>query len=126
MTDEQHTAAQKAQELHESAIQEHVDAMTKLVKQLLIGDDVDKDEAKTVSLLEDCVARSDADAMVMLAKCCALAHGMKHNAKRAEALVSDAAGKGNDEACLLMQLINDWKGKQRIELRSLRNFLLKR
>ena len=43
---------------------------------LLVGDCVDKDEAKAVSLLEGGVARGDTDAMVMLAKCCALARGM--------------------------------------------------
>ena len=88
-------------------------------RRLLEGDDVDKDEAKAVSLLEDCVAHGDADAMVMLAKCCALGRGMKPNAERAEALVSDAAEKGNDEARILLQLVNDWKGKESIDLGSL-------
>ena len=87
-----------------------------MARRLLEGDGVDKDEAKAVSLLEDCVAHGDADAMVMLAKCCALGRGLEHNAERAEALVSDAAKKGNDEARILLQLINDWKGKQEIKL----------
>ena len=65
-----------------------------MARRLLEGDGVDKDEAKAVSLLEDCVAHGDADAMVMLAKCCALGRGMEHNAERAEALVSDASKKG--------------------------------
>ena len=90
-----------------------------MARRLMEGDGVDKDEAKAVSLLEDCVAHGDADAMVMLAKCCALGRGMEHNAERAEALVSDAAKKGNDEARILLQLINEWKGKQRIDLRGL-------
>ena len=90
-----------------------------MARRLLEGDGVDKDEAKAVSLLEDCVAHGDADAMVMLAKCCALGRGMEHNAKRAEALVSDAAKKGNNEARILLQLINDWKGKQRVDLERL-------
>ena len=89
-------------------------AKREMAKRLLEGDGVDKDEAKAVSLLEDCVAHGDADAMVMLAKCCALARGMEHNARRAETLVSDAAEKGNDEARILLQLINDWKGKDRM------------
>ena len=96
-----------------------------MAKRLLEGDGVDKDEAKAVSLLEDCVAHGDADAMVMLAKCCALGHGMEHDAERAEALVSEAAEKGNDEARILLQLINDWKGKERIDLRGLRMCFLK-
>ena len=83
---------------------------------LMEGDGVDKDDAKAVSLLEDCVTHGDADAMVMLAKCCALGLGMEHNAERAEALVSEAAEKGNHEARILLRLINDWKGKEYIDL----------
>ena len=102
--------------MEESSSHGGVGAKKKMAKRLLIGDGVDKDEAKAVSILEDCVAHGDTDAMVMLAKCCALACGMEHNAERAEALVSDAAQKGNKEARILMRLINDWKGQERISL----------
>ena len=105
--------------LDDSATQEDMEAKREMARRLLKGDGVDKDEAKAVSLLEDCVAHGDADAMVMLAKCCALGLSMEYNAERAEALVSEAAEKGNDEARFLLQLINDWKGKQRIDLKSL-------
>ena len=94
-------------------------AKTEFARRLLIGYGVDKDETKAVSLLEDCVAHGDADAMMMLAKCCALGREMEHNAERAEALVSDAAKKGNDEARILMEDINEWKGKESIDLESL-------
>ena len=96
-----------------------------MARRLLEGDGVDKDEAKAVSLLEDCVAHGDADAMVMLAKCCALGRGTGQNAERAEALVSDAAEKGNHEARFLLQLINKWKGKESIGLWGLRKCFLK-
>ena len=102
-----------------SAAQGDMEAKREMARRLLIGDGVDKDETKAVSILEDCVAHGDAVAMMMLAKCCALARGMEHNAERAEALVSDAAEKGNYEARVLMRLINDWKGQQRISLSSL-------
>ena len=94
-------------------------AKKKMARRLLNGDGVHKDQAKAVSILEDCVALSDTDAMVMLAECYALARGMEHNAERAEALLSDAAEKGNHEACILMQLINDCKGKEFIDRRGL-------
>ena len=97
-----------------------------MARRLLEGDGVDKDEAKAVSLLEDCVAHGDADAMVMLAKCCALGRGMEHNAERAEALVSEAAEKGNDEARILLQFINSWKGKEHIDLKGFRKCFLER
>ena len=101
-----------------------MEAKREMARRLLIGDGVDKDQAKAVSILEDCVAHGDADAMVMLAKCCALARGMEHNAERAEALVSDAAQKGNHEARILMRFINYWKGKESIPFGGLRKCLL--
>ena len=96
-----------------------MEAKREMARRLLIGDGVDKDEAKAVSILQECVAHGDTDAMMMLAKCCALARGMEHNAKRAEALVSQAAEKGNDEARILMQLVNDWKGNECISFEGL-------
>ena len=97
------------------------DTITKreLARRLLDGDGVDKDEAKAVWLLEDCVAHGDTDAMTMLAKCCALGRGMKHNAKRAEALVSEAAEKGNHEAQSLIIFITQFRGKESIILKGL-------
>ena len=97
-----------------------MEAKREMVGQLLKGDGVEKDEAKAVSLLEDCVADGDADAMLMLAKCCALGRGMKHNAERAEALVIEAAWKGNNEAWCLRKLINDWKEITSLSLKGLR------
>ena len=84
-------------------------AKRRMAKRLLIGDGVDKDEAKAVSILEDCVARGDADAMIMLAKCCALARGMEHDIQRAETLISESAKNGNREAQCLMKLVALWK-----------------
>ena len=78
-----------------------------------------KTHPKAVELLEDCVALGDADAMLMLAKCCAFGRGMGHNAERAESLISEAAKKGNEEAWCLMKLINDWKGQQSVDLSGL-------
>ena len=120
-TTETHSAAIT----EESGAQGDMETKREMARRLLIGDGVDKDEAKAVSILEDCVAHGDVDAMVMLAKCCALARGMEHNAERAETLVSDAAEKGNHEARILTQLINHCKGKERIDLKSLRKCFLK-
>ena len=86
---------------------------------LLIGDGMEKDEENGMWFLQDCVADGDADAILMLAKCCALGLGTEYDAERAEALVSDAAEKGNDEARILMQLIEEWKGKEYVCLQGL-------
>ena len=117
--EEKRPRTQSVEELEASAAQGHTEAKRELARRLMEGDGVDKDETKAVSLLEDCVARGDAHAMVVLANCCALARGMEHNAERAEALVSEAAKKRNREARILLQLINDWKGKQRVDLEGL-------
>ena len=109
----------------DSATQRDMVANREMAWRLLNGYGADKDEEKAVSLLEDCVARCDVDAMVMLAKCCALGRGIEHDAKRAEALLSDAAKKGNDEARFLMKLINEWKGKESIDLGCLKECFLK-
>ena len=118
------TETQNAARFDDLATQEDTEAKRQMARRLLEGDGVDKDEAKAVSLLEDCVAHGDTDAMVMLAKCCALGHDMEHDAKRAEALVSEAAEKGNHEARILLQLVNNWKGKERIDLKSLQKCFL--
>ena len=124
MSQNKTTETQDAVTLEESGAQGDTEAKREMARRLLIGDGVDKNEAKAVSILEDCVVLGDTDAMVMLAKCCVLARGMKHNAERAEALVSDAAEKGNHEARLLMQLINDWNREKSLDLRSLSICLL--
>ena len=113
------TVAQSAAIVEDPATQEDLEAKRERARRLLFGDGVDKDEAKAVSLLGDCVAYGDADSMVMLARCCTLGHGMEHNAERTEALVSEAAEKGNSEARLLLQLISDCKGEERIDLKGL-------
>ena len=114
MSQNETTETQDAATLEESAIQR--EAKIERLRRMLIGGGAKKDEAKALPILEYWAALDDTDAMVMLAKCCALARGMEHNAERAEALLSDAAEKGNHGARILMQLINDWKGQERISL----------
>ena len=125
MSQDDTTRIQGATTLEELAAQGDMKAKRKLAGRLLFGYGVDKDEAKAVLLLEDCVANGDADAILMLAKWCALGHGMKRDAERAEALLSDAAKKGNNEACILMKLIDDWKGNQFIYCDCLQKYFLK-
>ena len=99
-----------------------IEAKKEMAGQLMERDGVDKNEEKAVSLLEDCVTHGDVDAMVMLAKCCAFGRGMEYDVKRAEALLSDAAKKENDEARILMKLINEWNGKDSIDLKSMQRY----
>ena len=96
-----------------------MDAKRELARRLIEGKGVPQNHPKAVALLEDCVALGDADAMLMLANCCAFGRGMEHDAERAESLICDAAKNGNKEALCLMKLINNWKGKESIDLRSL-------
>ena len=119
------TGTQSAPILQGPVAQEDKKAKREMARRLLEGDGVDKDEAKAVSLLEDCVAHGDTVAMLMLAKCCALGGWMMRSAERAEALVSEAAEKGNHEARILLRFINDWKGKESIHFWGLRLCSLK-
>ena len=119
MTDKKDVKAQSVDELEVLVGQGDMDAKRELAIRLIEGNGVPQNHPKAVALLEDCVALGDTDAMLMLAKCCAFGHGMEHNAERAESLICEAANKGNEEALCLMKLINDWKGKNGINLKSL-------
>ena len=119
MTDKKDVKAQSVDELEVLVTQGDIDAKRELAIRLIEGNGVPQNHPKAVALLEDCVALGDTDAMVILAKCCALGHGMEHNAERAESLICDAANKGNEEAQCLMELINNWKGKEKITLKGL-------
>ena len=119
MTDKKDVKAQSVDELDVLVGQGDMDAKRELAIRLMEGNGVPQNHPKAVALLEDCVALGDADAMLMLAKCCALGHGMEHNAERAQSLIFEAANKGNKEALSLMKLINEWKGKDSINMSSL-------
>ena len=119
MTDKKDVKAQSVDELEVLVTQGDIDAKRELAIRLIEGNGVPQNHPKAVVLLEDCVALGDTDAMLMLAKCCALGHGMEHNAERAQSLIFEAANKGNKEALSLMKLINEWKGKDSINMSSL-------
>lgn len=93
-----------------------------LAMRLMEGKEIDKNEAKAIGLLEECVAAGDTDAMLMLARCCTLGHGTECDTERAETLLSEAAKKGNQEARSLIELIDDCKGQQHMDLDSLFDF----
>lgn len=92
------------------------ESKTELARRLMDGDGMDKDEAKALSLLEECVACGDTEAMLLLAEYCAFGRGMEQNKERAEALISDSAKNKNKEAAVLMKAINEWKGDEDIDL----------
>ena len=119
MTDKKDLKAQSVDELDVLVAQGDMDAKRELAIRLMEGNGVPQNHKKAVALLEDCVTLGDTDAMLMLAKCCAFGRGVEQDAWRAESLVSKAANKGNKEARCLIRLIDDWKGKQRINLRGL-------
>ena len=123
MTDEQDIETLSVDELDALVGQGDIDAKRELAIRLMEGKGVPQNHPKAVALLEDCAALGDTDAMLILAEYCAYGHGMEHDAERAESLISEAANKGNEEALCLMELINDWKGKDTIDLSSLSSIL---
>ena len=119
MTDKKGMKAPSAKRQRVLVARGEMDAKRALAIRLMEGNGVPQNHAKAVALLEDCVALGDTESMLLLAECCALGHGMEHNAERAESLISEAANKGNQEAAYLMELLNKWKGQQSINLRGL-------
>ena len=119
MTDKKDLKAPDAKRQRVLAGQGGIDAKRELAIRLMEGNGVPQNHPKAVALLEDCVALGDAEAMFMLAKCCAFGRGMEHDVERAESLICEAANKGNGEAWRLMRLINDWKGQHIIDLKGL-------
>ena len=99
----------------DSAAQGNVEAMKELAKRLL-EEKVEENEEKAVTLLENCAVLEDADAMLMLAKCCALGRGIERNAERARVLISESAEKGNSEAEHLVKLMRECKGRTGLDL----------
>ena len=72
----------------------------------LIEKGTDENRENTLQLLDNCLICGDARAMLDLAKCCALGHGMKQNGELAKLLLSESAKKGNKEAKYLMTVVN--------------------
>ena len=119
MTDKQTAQEQDNAQLDVSATQKHVEEKREQARKLMEGNGVPQNHPKAVTLLEDCVALGDTDAMLIIAKCCAFGRGMEQNAERAESLISEAANKGNEEALCLMELMNNWKGQKSVNLEGL-------
>ena len=106
-------------EIHNPYARRDIETKKELARRLMEGKDVEKDEEKAVDLLEDCVAFGDAEAMLMLGKCCALGCGTKKNARRAYDLIYDSFEGGNDEAESLLCLIDQCKGKRQMNIQGL-------
>ena len=119
MTDKKDVKALEAKKQRVLAAQGDMDAKRELAIRLMKGNGVPQNHPKAVALLEDCVALGDAEAMLMLSKCCAFGRGMEHDAERAESLISEAAKKRSQEALCLMRLIKEWKGKHSTDMRGL-------
>ena len=118
MAEKKDVKTQSVDELEVLVGQGDMDAKRELARRLMEGNGVPQNHPKAVALLEDCVTLGDTEAMLMLAKCCAYGRGMEHDAERAESLICEAANKGNHEAACLIKLIDDWKGKDGIDLSS--------
>lgn len=101
---------QSVEEFEELAENGDIEAKRELARNLMDYVFLKEDEKQAIELLEDCVVHGDAEAMLMLAQCCAIGRGIEYDAVRAKALISQAAEKGNDEALSLMKFINEWKG----------------
>ena len=119
MTDKKDVKAQSVDELEALVGQGDMDAKRELAIRLMEGNGVPQNHPKAVALLEDCVTLGDADAILMLVKCYALKCGVEQNVKRVEALICEAAKKGNREAQSLKKLMEVWQTDRTMHLCSL-------
>ena len=119
MTAKKDVKAQSVDELDVLVGQGDMDAKRELARRLMEGNGVPQNHPKAVALLEDCVALGDAEAMLMLVKCYALECGVEQNMKRVEALICEAANKGNREAQSLKKLLEVWQTDRTMHLSSL-------
>ena len=119
MTDKKDVKTQSVDEVDVLVGQGDKDAKRELARRLMGGNCFPQNCTIAVALLEDCVALGDAVTMLIIAKCFALGRGVEQDVERAESLISEAAKKRNREAQCLMRLINEWKGRESIDLRGL-------
>lgn len=106
-------------ELEASVARGDVEAKTELARRLLKGKGVDKNETEAVKILEECAALGNPQAMFRFARCCAFGNGTERNIERARALISEAAEKGFSVAQTLNRFINEWDGRESVELEGL-------
>ena len=90
MTDRKNTKTQSVAEHDTLQTQKQIEEKKEQARRLLKGG-TQKNKAKAVELLEDCVALGDADSMLTLAKCYVLGCGIEQNTERAEELLSECA-----------------------------------
>ena len=124
MAENPNVKIQSVEELQESAANGCKGAMKELARRLMKGLGEEKNVGKGVALLEECTALDDAEAMVMLAKCCAIGRGMERDTGRAKTLLSHAAKKGNNKAQIVMRFFDEWKEKPLMTFSCLFNFPL--
>lgn len=94
-------------------------AKKEMAKRLLEGKGVEKNEARALTLLNECVAGGDSDAMLILAKCCAYGRGMERDAGQAQRLIAEAAKQMNNKAQDFHRLISNYGQQECIDLAGL-------
>ena len=114
MTNSQGTETDLA-ELEAQAAKGVPNAKKELAEKLLAGGN--QNDVRAVSLLEECAAGGDDEAMLMLAKNCVLGRGMEQNVERAKELISESEKRGNSKAGGLRRTHDYWNGKKAFKLR---------
>lgn len=91
MTERKDVETLSIKELEDFSDKFEPDAMNELARRLMDGKGVEKDVARAVSLLEDCMAFFDERGGLFLAECYAIGHGVEQDVERAEAIISEGA-----------------------------------
>ena len=120
MTERKDVETLSIKELEDLADEFEFDAMVELARRLMDGKGVEKDVARAVSLLEDCLEFGDEIGGLFLAECYAIGHGVEQDVERAEAIISEGTnGPINVFFRMLKEFLDETRACEKLECLSL-------
>ena len=116
MTERKDVETLSIKELEDLADKFEPDAMNELARRLMDGKGVEKDVARAVSLLEECLEFGDEIGGLFLAECYAIGHGVEQDVERAEAIISEGTnGPVNVFFRMLKEFLDETRACEKLE-----------
>ena len=116
MTERKDVETLSIKELEDFADKFEPDAMNELARRLMDGKGVEKDVARAVSLLEECLEFGDEIGGLFLAECYAIGHGVEQDVERAEAIISEGTnGPINVFFWMLKEFLDETRACEKLE-----------
>ena len=116
MTERKDVETLSIKELEDLTDEFEFDAMVELARRLIDGKGVEKDVARAVSLLEECLEFGDEIGGLFLAECYAIGHGVEQDVERAEAIISEGAKElFNVDFRMLKEFLDETRTCEKLE-----------